>query len=207
VLSPVVKVEKNKLTIDSVFIALLEITIPSVTDVIRIANNNDDVVWNGYIWQKFPFELGEVSESSNAETSQFQIKVSNVNNLIGQYVRQYDVYIKENGYSPINITLYLVNSRDLDNTTPVFSHNLILSTPSINMQEVSFTVSARDLFRAKTPIHKMLPNNCRFKFKSLLCGYAGAETTCDKTLLRCRELNNSARYGGFPTIGNKGVSV
>jgi len=207
VLSPVVKVEKNKLTTDSVFLVLLEITIPIVAETIRIVNNNEDIIWNSFTWQKFPFELDEISESSNAETSQFQIKVANVNNIIGQHIRAYDTYVKQNGFSPIEVVLYVINNKDLANTTPIYAHNLILSTQNINHIEVSFTVSARDLFRARTPQYKMYPNSCRFKFKSTACGYAGIETVCDKTLKRCRELSNSNRYGGFPTIGNKGISL
>jgi phage-related protein len=206
-LSPVVKVEKNKLTSDSVFLVMLEITIPGVSDTIRIVNNNEDISWNSFLWQRFPFEIQEVSESSNAETSQFQIKVSNVNNMIGQYIREYDVYLKLNGFAAITVVLYVVNSKDIDNTTAVVTQNLILSTQSINQTEVVFTVSARDLYRARTPLNRMFPNLCRFKFKSTACGYTGAETTCDKTLMRCRELSNSVRFGGFPTIGNKGISV
>jgi len=205
--SDIVKVEKNKLTTGSVFIVLLEITIPGITEIIRVANNNEDVVWNSKTWQKFPFELQEISESSNAETSQFQIKVGNVNNIIGEYIRQYEVYIKQNGYSPISLTLSLVNSYDLANTTPVYSHDLTLSSNSINAIEVTFTVSARDLYSKRVPTTRMLTNSCRFKFKSSLCGYAGIETECDKTLKRCTALGNKIRYGGFPTIGNKGVSI
>ncbi|WP_345993768.1 DUF1833 family protein [Sulfurimonas sp. HSL-1716] len=206
-LSPVVKVEKNKLTTDSVFIILLEITIPGIAETIRIANNNEDVVWNSQTWQKFPFTIEEISESANAETSQFQIKASNVNNIIGEYVRAYDVYIKQNGFDPINVTLSVVNSKDLDNTTPAYSHDLTLSSQNITNMEVSFTVSARDLFSKRIPFTRMLPNSCRFKFRSELCGYSGAETVCDKTLKRCTQLGNAPRYGGFPSIGNKGVSV
>ncbi len=206
-LSPVVKVEKNKLTTNSVFLSLLEITIPSIAETIRIVNNNEDISWRGYTWLKFPFEIEEISESAKAETSQFQIKVSNVNNVIGDYIRQYDVYVKENGYEPITVVLYVVNSKDLANDTPVFSHNLVLSSPEITHFEATFTLTAKNLFRVKIPTYRMLPNSCRFKFKDALCQYAGAETTCDKTLKRCRELGNANRYGGFPTIGNKGVTI
>ena len=151
--------------------------------------------------------MDEISQTANAETSQFQIKVGNVKNIIGQYVRQYDVYVKTNGFEPIRVVLYIVNSKDLANTTPVYSTNLILTTSSLNHLEVSFTVSARDLFRARTPQTRMFPNSCRFKFKSTLCGYTGAETSCNKTLSRCRQLANANRYGGFPAIGNSGVSI
>lgn len=206
-LSPITKVEKNKLTQGSVWLSMLEINIPSVDETVRIVNNNEDITWNGNNWQRFPFELDEVSENSNGETSQFQIKVGNVNNIIGQYIRQYEVHTKLSGFQPITVSLYIVNSKDLDNETPVYKTNLILTTSSINAIEVAFTVSARDLYRARTPIHKMYPNSCRFKFKDGFCAYNGSETVCDKTLGRCRELNNSANFGGFPTISNGGVNL
>lgn len=206
-LNTTTKTEKNKLNSNSVWLTMLEITIPSVPETLRIVNNNEDVTWNSKTWLKFPFELDEISQSSNAEISQFQIKVGNVKNIIGQYIRQYDAFVKVNGFTAITVVLYIVNSKDLANLTAVYSTNLILTTSSLNHLEVSFTVSARDLYRARTPQTRMFPNSCRFKFKSTLCGYTGAETSCNKTLSRCRQLLNSKRYGGFPSIGNQGVSV
>lgn len=206
-LSNTIKIEKNKLNSNSVWFVMLEIKIPSVSEMLRIVNNNEDITWKGSTWLKFPFELDEISQSANAETSQFQIKVGNVKNIIGQYIRQYDAYVKTNGFEPITVVLYIVNSKDLANTTPVYSTNLILTTSNLNYLEVSFTVSARDLFRARTPQTRMFPNSCRFKFKGTLCGYSGSVTSCDKSLARCRQLGNSKRYGGFPAIGNQGVSI
>lgn len=206
-LSNTTKIEKNKLNSNSVWFVMLEIKIPSVSETLRIVNNNEDVTWKGFTWLKFPFELDEISQSANAETSQFQIKVGNVKNIIGQYIRQYDAYVKTNGFEAITVVLYIVNSKDLANTTPVYTTNLILTTSSLNHIEVSFTVSARDLFRARTPQTRMFPNSCRFKFKSTICGYTGSIASCDKSLSRCRQLGNSKRYGGFPAIGNQGVSI
>ncbi len=206
-LSTTTKTEKNQLNSTSVWLSMLEINIPSVTETLRIVNNNEDITWKGFSWLKFPFELDEISQSANAETSQFQIKVGNVKNIIGQYIRQYDAYVKTNGFEAITVVLYIVNSKDLANTIPVYSTNLILTTSNLNHLEVSFTVSARDLFRARTPQTRMFPNSCRFKFKSTLCGYTGAIASCDKSLSRCRQLGNSKRYGGFPAIGNQGVSI
>lgn len=206
-LSPIVKVEKNKLTSGSVWLVALEIKIPSVDETIRIVNNNEDITWNSYTWQRFPFELDEVSENGNAETSQFQIKVGNINNIIGSYIQQYDSHIKKNGYEAITIDLFILNSKDLENTTAVYSTSLVLASSSINTQEVTFTVSAKNLYNAITPISRMFPNSCRFKFKSIQCSYGGDELSCSKTLARCRELNNSSRFGGFPSIGTGGVNV
>lgn len=206
-ISSIVADEKNKLNTDSSMLVMLEITIPSVTEVIRIVNNNEDITWNSQTWQRFPFDIDEISENANGETSQFAIKVSNINNVIGQYVRQYDVFVKVNGFQPITINLIVVNTKDLANADPVYQTPVVLSKFSVNVLEVVFTVSAKDLYRINVPTHRMLSNSCRFRFKDTSCAYGGGEASCDKTLTRCRQLNNSTRYGGFPSIGNQGVVV
>jgi lambda family phage minor tail protein L len=206
-LSPIVKEDKNLLSSDGVFLPMLKIQIPSITETIRIVDNTDDIVWNSETWQKFPFQIDQINENSNGERGQFKITVSNLNGVIGQYVRQYDNYVKINGFEPVVITLYVINTKDLLNTLPVFSQEVIMSKPEINQIQVNFTVAAKDLFRINVPTHRMFTNSCRFKFKGNSCGYTGIESLCDKTLARCRELNNSARYGGFPLIGNQGVVI
>jgi PKD repeat protein len=42
-------------------------------------------------------------------------------------------------------------------------------------------------------------------FKDSRCGYVGGETACDKTLARCKALNNVANFAGFPTITSQMV--
>jgi len=53
------------------------------------------------------------------------------------------------------------------------------------------------------------PPSCRWKiFKGTECGYAGAETECDRSYARCDELSNTDNFGGFrwlPSIQNKSI--
>jgi phage-related protein len=205
-ISDIVKVEKNKLTADSAFLFLLEVNIPSLTETIRVVQNNEDIIWNGETWQKFPFDVGEISDTSNLEVSTFAITVSNVYNQIGQYIRQYDIWLKQNPYQPIEATLYIVNSKDLANTNPVVAYNLTLASPTI-ATKIVFTFSSIDVYSGQIPKSRMMRNACRFKFKNSLCGYIGEENSCNGTLKRCIELGNSPRFGGSPTIGNIGVKI
>lgn len=201
------KLDKNKLNSDAVWLVMLQINIPSLDETIYLVNNNEDIEWNANTYQRFPFDIDEMNETSSGETSQFSLKVANVNNVIGQYVREYETWVKLNGFEAITCTLYVVNTNDLENTTPVYSHNLVLNKSNITMDQVVFTITARDLYRVRTPQYRMFPNSCRFKFKSTQCGYGGSETTCNKSLANCRTYNNSNRFGGFPSIGNAGVSL
>jgi len=51
--------------------------------------------------------------------------------------------------------------------------------------------------------------SCRWKvFKGDECGYAGAQTWCDRSYVRCVALANTANFGGFrflPSIENKKI--
>jgi len=203
-LSNIAKAEKNKLVSDSAFLIALDIEIPDTLDIIRIVNNNEDIVWNGVTYQAFPFELDEIKETSSGEVSEFTLKVSNANNVIGNYVREYDAYVKNNGFEPIKVTLSVINTNNLNSADYEVQHKATLLKPTINHQEVSFTLGGVNAYN-KTVHNRMLRNACRFKFKGVKCGYSGVESECNKTYARCQELNNQSRFGGFPLIGNKGV--
>lgn len=44
---------------------------------------------------------------------------------------------------------------------------------------------------------RVYATTCSFQFKGPACGYAGAETECDRSIGRCTTLGNHARFGGF----------
>ncbi len=37
------------------------------------------------------------------------------------------------------------------------------------------------------------------------CKYVGTEVQCDRTYFRCKELSNDRNFGGFPSVGRKGL--
>lgn len=203
-ISDVAKYEKNKLTSDSVFLIALDITIPDVAEVIHIVNNNENITWNETEYIAFPFSIDEMNEGTSGEVSEFTLSVSNINNVIGNYIRQYDTYVKNNSFEPISVTISVINTNNLDSETPEVQHKTVLISPSLSRTNATFTIGGVNAY-TKIVNSRMLRNACRWKFKGLQCQYSGIESKCNKTFLRCKELGNVARYGGFPTIGNKGV--
>lgn len=48
--------------------------------------------------------------------------------------------------------------------------------------------------------------HCRRNFRQVDCGYAGAETACDRSYIRCGQLANTTRFNGFrflPSLEDK----
>ncbi|MEW5725866.1 MAG: hypothetical protein AB1896_22335 [Thermodesulfobacteriota bacterium] len=72
---------------------------------------------------------------------------------------------------------------------------------------MSFAVGGENLARRRFPRGRLLKEVCDKRFKGARCKYAGSAATCSHTLTRCRELGNSANFGGFPGVGGGGVRI
>ena len=200
--------EKNRLDGENgkYWIILIDIDVPGLEDNIRVTSDNVNTVWNGNTYVPFPFEIEEIGGSSTGEVPRVDIRVSNVTRAIEAYLQDYDYYTKENGYTPIELTISVVHSAHLDLTEPETEYVFHLKQPKTTATWATFTLGANNPFNKRFPLNRLLKNRCRYKqFKGWRCGYAGAETTCDRTLSRCRELGNSERFGNTPGIGNSPV--
>jgi lambda family phage minor tail protein L len=195
----------NALQTDAVVVICLDIDIPA-TPQIHITNNNEDVIFGSNTYTPFPFQIGELGTASKGEVPELQIQIDNTNRIIEAYLQLYDQYLKVNGISgnDIELTLYVVNTKDT--SSAIITEYFILTSFNTDNQWASFKLGALSPFTMRYPRRRLIQNFCTWKFKSAQCGYTGAEATCDKTLMRCRELNNSGRFGGFPGIG-KGIRL
>ena len=199
-LSTVAVQEKNKLAnADSVFLVALEITIPGLETPVRVVSNTEDITWRGETWVAFPFELDEISETMN-EVPRVDIRVSNAGRAMELYLYDYDSYCKVNGYAPVTCKIFVVNTLNLASSDPEVEHEFIMVQPRTNAQWATFTLGASSPWNRRYPQRRLIPS-CQWRFKGAECQYAGGETTCNKTLTRCRELSNTARYGGFYAVG------
>ena len=202
--------EKNKLAGGSgrYWIILLDISVPGLPDNIRVASDNANTIWRGNTYVSFPFEVEEISSSSTGEVPRVDIRISNITRAIEAHLQDYDHYTKENGYTPIELTISVVHSAHLDLTVPEVEYVFHLKQPKTNAKWATFTLGANNPFSKRFPLNRLLKNRCRYKkFKNDRCGYSGPATDCNRTLVRCRELNNSARFGGCPGVGNSPVFV
>jgi lambda family phage minor tail protein L len=212
-LSQIAIEEKNKLGTDSVFLVALKITIPSISGPfsVRVVNNTETVVWKGESWTAFPFTINEISEATG-EVPRVDIQVSNVSRVMDSYLEQYDQYIKAEGYTPITVNIYVINTAviaDNPNADPEVEHFFELKQPKADAMWATFTLGASNPYNRRFPQNRILKNHCRWKFKASdgLCGYVGVETACDHSLARCRELENSPRFGGAPGAGASGFEI
>ena len=199
-LSPAAYLEKNKLASDGAWLILLQIDVEQLDETIRLVRNTEDITWNGYTWQAFPFEFDEISENSKGEIPQVQIRVSNVRRQIEYYLEQAD-----GGVGSV-VTIRVVHSKHLDLTEPEVSLEFEVTGTKATSTWATFTLGAISPYSRQIG-QRALKSFCRHDFKDVRCKYSGAVTSCDHTLTTCRSLGNSVNFGGFPGVGSGGLYV
>ena len=188
----------NKLASNENLIVLLEVEIPS-SDILYLANFNSSVTFLGNVYQPFLFEMGEIT-TSKGEIPQFDIKIDNTSRGINTLMIDYDLYLKINGIdgNKIFANIIVVNTADLSDY--VLKERFELVSWNMDNQWASFKLGAENPFSKQYPLRQIFADFCQWKFKSSQCGYSGSATSCDKTLVKCRQLNNSPRFGGYPGV-------
>lgn len=199
---------KNSWQGEGVIIPVIKVEIPNILVIpMRLCANEVDIAWKdpstGTVenWIAFPFEIDDFGDPSKGELPSVQLRVCNIGRSVQGYIDEAD------GGLDATVTLHVINAADLSEESTYITMQFGVSGTSCTDEWVTFTLSAMDFWRLSFPKNKCLKNFCRFKFKDVFCGYTGAETICDRSLSRCRALNNAARYGGFPSIGYDGLRL
>lgn len=199
---------KNRRSDPNPWVICLEIFFSqNPSDIMRLVNNTDDIVWNGNTYIAFPFEVETIKDSNKAEVQRVVVKVSNVNQAVQYYAEEF------NGGVGANISFAIVYTGDLAEVDKVPVFDFIVIQARVDNEFATFTLGAESPYSMPDPRDKMLKNFCRFQFPYSVdhrCPYtAGVFTQCNKTLADCIERNGSdSKYTGlFPLLGKNVVYV
>lgn len=172
----------NNPNLNKVVHTLLEI---QTTTPIYLVDDNQDFYFGGHTYQKFPWKMNNITESSKGETPKVTIQISNVTNLITQ--------ILEEGIDNTPVILRIVREGE---STADLTFNFVANGVSYDEQWISFDLTAPASFVRSFPQTKY-SNFCPFVFKGWRCKYSGSATKCNKTATQCKSYGNFARFGGF----------
>lgn len=187
--------EKNKLNQTGVWLYLIKFTYESETPV-TLCLNNETITWSALTWYPAIFSVSGITETKDGDIPAIPLTIVDFNGLIIPILEEYD------GAINADVDIYIVHSDYLLNTEPeVHVTAQVISTSISGNNTISFQLGGNNLANKRCPNNRYLKNTCRFDFKGTLCGYTGVEIECDRTFERCKELNNQARYGGFPGCG------
>ena len=186
----------NNLTDTGAWIWLFELQLSSGT--LRFANNTEDITWDGETWNKCYFQIDDINESDNPEVPALNVRLPNPNRTVQAAVESIDGGVG----SPC--TLYLIHSDNLSTTT-VINYAFKINGCKLDSTWATFSLGGKQPYDKRVPQYRLIKNYCPFRFKNSeegLCGYDGADTSCNKTLSDCRSKGNSSRFGGVPGVGS-----
>jgi hypothetical protein len=177
VLSVASAIDKNKLTSDAVWVALLQIDVVdpndrTITETLYIARNDEPIIFGGqeYIAANFEFQITQengkdpdVTLQANDQTRYIQ---SRMEDMAGGVFS--------------DVTLRIVNSKALDKP-PELEHTFEVTASSAANYVVSFTLGAENFLNVAFPRHRQLKDRCVWRYKGYGCGYVGSIPTCDYT--------------------------
>lgn len=194
--------EKNKLNASGAWILLLEILFTG-EDPVRVCSNNEDVTWDGETWTAYPFKLGDIEESKDGDMPKTSLEISDLARSLTPIIEEYGGGVGAQAW------VRVVHSDHLDNATPETEEMFEIVEVSIDAaNNIKLSLGIENLMAHRIPQNRYLKNQCRYKdFKGSQCGYTGSETECSRTFTRCKELENEARFGGFPGVGQLGMQV
>ena len=196
--------EKNKIFSDESWLLLLKAEYEGESPL-YICLNNETVTWpstGGNVYLPAIFVLSGFNESKEAQIPSMNLSIIDIQRNLIPFIEEQD------GGIGALITMYIVHSAHLDNTVPEIQEEMeVLDVAVGDDYKITFKLGAENLSNFRCPQHRYLKNHCRFIFKGSRCGYSGVETDCDRTFVRCEELDNIERFGGFPGAGSMGILV
>ena len=151
------------------------------------------IEFDGIQYDHYPITHGSFRETISGKIQKSKLEMSNVS-------RETQALIDNNdGLRGKKVTITQIWFEYIGDANAFISDTFKISDSLITQNRASFTLSSPlDVMDIRLPRRSLTRVFCRFRFKGNECAYAGSESTCDKTLQRCRELDNVNRFGGFP---------
>jgi phage-related protein len=192
-------IEKNKRFSNNPFLILLEINHHDLPSPIYLCNNNVNLVFNAITWTACVFVLDDINETKEAEVPTLNLTVIDLTKTL---IAELDNF---GGGTGATVIIRIINTGIPGEYLRQAEYNINSASVSSGYK-ITFTLGANKINMYRSPLNRYLKLHCRYKrFGGSQCGYDGEETECNRTLKRCKELENQARFGGFPGIGKQGV--
>ncbi len=191
---------KNALYTPSAWLVLLDIILSDDYKFYFVANN-ENITFDGQEYTAFPFELDESEQSTSGNIPTLKLRVANVTQVIMGYIEELE------GGMGAQVTVRVVNSGQLAEDCADLEATYDVLQCEATAEWIAFTLGAPNPLRRRYPPNRHIATTCNWLFKSVECAYAGAETTCARNYAACSVLGNTARFGGYIGLSQKGWKV
>jgi len=159
-----------------------------------------DITFDGVTYTKFPIYHRDISERLDGSAFKVNLYIANVDRGIQYYLENY------NGLREAKVEIRQIFYDEVLTPSVVDLSTFYVADAAVDSQKASLVLSSRfDVFDVQLPRRKFYRTYCNHIFKGAGCAYSGGETSCNKTIQRCKELGNIHRFGAFPAIPQRNV--
>jgi hypothetical protein len=170
-------IDKNKITSENVWVAALEIRIVNpntrlVEDTLYIVRNDENVIFNGQVYQasNFDFQIDQKQNEAPTCTLTAQDHTRFIESKLDAMA----------GGVFSEVVLRVINTARLDRP-PEIEETLSVTASSVKNYVVSCTLGSENPLGIQFPKHRQFRDRCAWRFKGYGCQYAGPSPTCDYT--------------------------
>jgi len=199
-LSLVATLHKNRMTSIHPWFFIIDIELG--TNIVRLVNNNENIVWRGNTYVAFPFELSDLTVDGTGEIPTVSIKVSNLNGYIMKYIRE------SKGGEGATLTLRLVHQATLELGECYYEETFCVGRIPYDDRWITIKLDTEYVISQKVPPDRYMKDFCNYitgtGYGGIECGVSAAvmaqHPSCNGTLEDCRKRGNSKRWGGHPAL-------
>ncbi|MFT4064269.1 hypothetical protein [Paraburkholderia sp.] len=193
-------IEKNRLSSDVAYLAMLEIDVPdpatgTILETLRYVNNTENVVRNGNTYEAVQFSLDVKAELG---------AMPSVSLSFYDYAQHVLSKMKDNqGGVGFKVTITVVSATNLDGDPEVAEYFEVTDASAANYV-VQFTLGAENALTRQFPRRIQRRDFCQWIYRDAnTCRYSGSINGCDHTLdgpNGCRAHQNTENFGGCPNL-------
>lgn len=175
------------------------------------ARGCETICWKNNTYMPTGIEHSDITNSADNKSNALNISIQDANGELSGIITNNDL----SGVA-VNISLIFL---EFDNESGIylpadsednFNVDYRIGSTTIADSENSqiINIELKPFYNTSAPIprRKFMKESCNWKFKSEQCGYTGSGD-CDYTFNKCRELENTERFGGFPGVPGKRIRI
>lgn len=159
----------------------------------------ESLEYNGETYLGAPLKHGQIKNDDNSTVNNLQIELSNVDSALSALVANRGDVIT-NAFAVLTLVFLNVNTNQLISGMQKVLYSGRCNNLSLDFEKATMTIDSElGGYDKLAPVIKYRPTCQVRRFKDCRCGYSGTATSCDRSFSRCKELNNTLNFRGFPS--------
>lgn len=159
----------------------------------------ESLEYNGETYLGAPLKHGQIKNDDNSTVNNLQIELSNVDSTLSALVANRGDVIT-NAFAVLTLVFLNVNTNQLISGMQKVLYSGRCNNLSLDFEKATMTIDSElGGYDKLAPVIKYRPTCQVRRFKDCRCGYSGSASSCDRSFSRCKELNNTLNFRGFPS--------